>query len=342
MKSFIFIAFLFLSLSAFGATTNKIVTVKAAGGDYATLSAAEAGEQGNFIDWGRQLTIECYALTDTTAVTVDGSTCDASNYIEIKGAGTGRHAGVFDTGKYLLDISGTALNLSDDCCRVDGIQIRVTRNSSGARYGINTQGATGVVYNVNCILVGVISSTAGGIIGIRHNGGGTSGLCAWNNLFVNWTGGAGGNIGMQGQDFKTLSKILNNTFVACDTALVRTAGTANITNCLFSGCTADASGTIVDAYCATSNDNTKGLTAAGTGHRFSQTFTFAGAGNYHLASNDGGARNYGLDLSATFTTDVDGETRPTGAGTWDIGFDEYLAAGGTAPKPTYLLKGLLR
>jgi hypothetical protein len=99
-------------------------------------------------------------------------------------------------------------------------------------------------------------------------------------------------------------------------------------NVLFSGCTADvASGPATDTYCATTNDNTKGLSAAGTGNRFSQTFTFAGASDYHLASTDAGARDYGVSDpgSGLFADDIDGETR---SGSWDIGSDEYVAAGG--------------
>jgi hypothetical protein len=48
-----------------------------------------------------------------------------------------------------------------------------------------------------------------------------------------------------------------------------------------------------------------------------------GSEDFHLqnvAEND--ALNAGADLSGTFTDDIDGETRPTGANTWDIGADE--------------------
>ena len=38
------------------------------------------------------------------------------------------------------------------------------------------------------------------------------------------------------------------------------------------------------------------------------------------ADND--ALNAGADLSGTFSDDIDGEIRPTGANTWDIGADE--------------------
>lgn len=66
----------------------------------------------------------------------------------------------------------------------------------------------------------------------------------------------------------------------------------------------------------------------------SATFTFEnGAGDdYHLASNDAGGIDKGTDLSGdgtfAFDDDIDGDTR---SGTWDIGFDEYVAAGVTMP-----------
>ena len=51
--------------------------------------------------------------------------------------------------------------------------------------------------------------------------------------------------------------------------------------------------------------------------------------NLHLASNDTAARGQGLDLSAQFNTDFDGQTRTV---PWDIGADE--AGGGPVPSPT--------
>jgi hypothetical protein len=70
--------------------------------------------------------------------------------------------------------------------------------------------------------------------------------------------------------------------------------------------------------------------AGGTGNRFSQTFTFAGAGNYHLASTDAGARGYGVSNpgSGLYSDDIDGQTR---SAPWDIGADQYVTytVGGT-------------
>jgi hypothetical protein len=50
--------------------------------------------------------------------------------------------------------------------------------------------------------------------------------------------------------------------------------------------------------------------------------------NYALSASDTAARDQGVDLSAWFTTDFNGNTR---TGTWDIGAYEYGAADVTAP-----------
>jgi hypothetical protein len=50
----------------------------------------------------------------------------------------------------------------------------------------------------------------------------------------------------------------------------------------------------------------------------------ASSEDLHLESSGHNARNNGVDLSASFTDDIDGETRPTGPNTWDIGADEYM------------------
>jgi hypothetical protein len=55
--------------------------------------------------------------------------------------------------------------------------------------------------------------------------------------------------------------------------------------------------------------------------------------NLHLESGGHNALNNADDLTTTsnFSNDIDDETRPTGAGTWDIGADEYVSGGNSPP-----------
>ena len=116
----------------------------------------------------------------------------------------------------------------------------------------------------------------------------------------------------------------------------RGSGVGRFYNCLSHGNTGrdcpavDGSATV--AYCASEDDTADDN--GGTGNRVNQTFTFTGyaSDNFHLASNDGGARDYGNDYNSSMgtSTDADGETRD---GTWDIGADEYVASGGTTAPP---------
>ncbi len=98
----------------------------------------------------------------------------------------------------------------------------------------------------------------------------------------------------------------------------------NLKNCLSDGSAGDdfAGGGRVMTNCASSD-----ASADGTAARPSQTFTYvnAGAGNYHLAPSDTGARGFGADLSGDsdypFDDDIDRETITA----WSIGFDSLVA-----------------
>jgi hypothetical protein len=168
-------------------------------------------------------------------------------------------------------------------------------------------------------------------IGIRMDAGAATGVHrVWNCIFENWGGSGAPPSGCAGLQIQSGFNfyIYNCTFVDCNNAFWNNdAYTVVGKNLLFVNNTTDcyeSQTTLADTYCATTNDNTKGLTPGGTGNRFSQTFTFSD--NYHLASTDAGARDHGTSDpgSGLFSDDIDGETR---SGTWDIGADEYLAAG---------------
>lgn len=92
-------------------------------------------------------------------------------------------------------------------------------------------------------------------------------------------------------------------------------------------------------YCASEDataDDWDGQGGSGDGNQISQTFTFVGAPDYHLAAGDTGAKDLGKDLGVVglyaHSDDIDGDTR---SGTWDIGFDEYIAPGGAVLTPFF-------
>jgi hypothetical protein len=191
------------------------------------------------------------------------------------------------------------------------------------------------------------TATDGGTIKFAYNyfkagacGSGTVGLrCScdintgnyyiWNCVFDGWSGSGAPAAGGAGLELLGLCHqyIYNCTFVSCNNAIWNLNAHVVVgTNLLFSGNTTDCyeqETTLADTYCATTNDNTKGLTSAGTGNRFSQSFTFTS--NYTLDPTDAGAKDYGASDpgAGLFSDDITGTAR---SGAWDIGASE--AAGG--------------
>jgi hypothetical protein len=302
--------------------TVNVKTVKPSSGDYSSLSNWEAGRQGDLVSLNTIEIAACYAMSDTASVVLNGWATGVNNFIKIYTPASERHSGVWDDSKYKCVYSGTALDdnhfldVDTEYVWVDGLQFDYENNnySNGAAIIILNSNVTSQLIKISNCIFKRITYASRSAVEMNSN---YSRLTIWNCVFYNYNDVAA--IYDNASSF-AVANIYNCTFSNCAKGVSRGSATVTTENSLFYNCTLDASGGIGDAYCATSNDNTKGLTAAGTGNRFSQTFSFVNVvgNNYLLFYNDTGAKGYGITNpgSGLFSDDISGHVR---AVPWDIG-----------------------
>lgn len=329
------------------AQTVRTVTVTPAGqgGTYNSLSAAEDGADAlpDLVARDEILVIEIdgdwSGGPDTSAVTFQGFITDATRKIIIRTVGQARHAGKWDATKYVLATTDvTALTLSDDFIDIDGLQIQVTTTASqaAAAHGITVAsvpaGSTFLWENI--IVKGIISGSSGNFARSGLRAADSDGSYTIRNCVVfDFTAGSA-NLS-SGITMNAGGNVYNCTVHNSEAGFTRIAGSPVMVNNLARSCTAAASGTFAAGTDYNATDlSSMGYTVTGGGNthdRLSQTFTFVdeSGDDFHLASNDAGARDFGFDLSGSFTTDIDGQTR---TGSWDIGADEYVAGGAPTKK----------
>jgi type 1 glutamine amidotransferase len=340
--------------SAFsGSFTNQDFKIERA---YASLSAWESDRQRDLTAATGDNSIEvavCYADGDLNdKPVISGWTTGPSNYIKIYAPSGQRHNGTAGTG-FVMKPSDTTggtklLDIGEEYVRVEGIEIDgssyndenfyglyvknvsatsdirfdkviihdLTKNNSVSDaypvYGIYVS-EDGSVRVTNCIIYDIVNQNANAsatAYGIQHDAASTS-------YFYN----------------NTIYNVVNSNSSAATYGFSVASGTVTATNNFVGGtsCSScgssnyDFSGSMTQSY-NISEDTTATGTGSLTGKAPADQFvsTTAGLEDLHLKA-DADCLNVGNDLSGTFTDDVDGETRPTGAGTWDIGADEYFA-----------------
>lgn len=313
--------------------TTVTKTIKSSGGDYTSLSAWEAANQGDLVAADEIRRAECYDLSDTTVLTINGSTTDATRYIDIVGA-TGDTPGMpYSTASYRLEPASadTALiTISDDFVRVRRIQLKVTKSSgTSERYGIVTLtlAAGAQIYIEGVLIQGNIGSGNGDNSRAIYCFDADAAMRISNCVIYDFS-----QTGMSAIYTVAMTAYLyNNTVVNCLVGY-RGGGTSVVAiNNLYDSQGLSSADGFNNTFAASSNFNCSDLSsdAPGANSRNSQTTTYVDEANddFHLGAADASAKDFGTDLSGdanyAISIDFDGETR---SGSWDIGADEIVSA----------------
>jgi hypothetical protein len=299
-----------VQVSASATLANQAYTITRA---YNSLSAWESARQGDLVSDDRREVAVCYDDGDfTTALTIDGSTTDATRYMMVTVADGQRHAGLAGDGAVLdMGNAGTGITISDGYTRVEWL--RVTRTGGAAlRCGILVTSAANV--SLDSLLVHDFDTGAGSCYGIVVE---TSSSATVRNCVV--YDGTGWGIASNAAS-ATLTVQNCTVYGITGRGIAKITGSTTSTNCIAMGC----SNTDFPAGQTQSYNMSSDASASGAGSLTSKTAASqfvsltGGSEDFHLKTG-ADAINAGSDLSGSFTGDVDGEIR---SASWDMGADE--------------------
>lgn len=297
-----------------------VVTVKTTGGDYTTLASAEAGEQADLPTVTNTVTIECYTLAaaDTSQVTIDGWTTNATYFITITVPSAERHDGKRNTGKYRLEPStnfGSSFTISEQYVRVGGMAISNTAGTPSYALYIDASGASDIRLS-DCIFYDVQR-------GCRVVNGNVTGI---NCLAMSCSVG--------GFDYTSTGTVEFDNCVAVNGGTgfeVANFRTLICKNCYAGGNTTDfddtSGGTLTTTTCHASDTTGDTQTAFSTSS--GAYFTNITSGSEDLSiSTSSVLKDAGTSLAGWNHPDGDVDIIGTSWGTWGVGAFEFVAAGG--------------
>ncbi len=344
MKKILPIILVLLMASNAFALSELLKTVEEDGnGDYTSLEACMNGNEQNLVTADKYFTVKIcgtdlgdggWGAADTTADTIHNYTTDATRYINIYTTATARHKGIWSTSYYILSsTSGYCISASSGeniYLKIKGLQLLGSPTTGSFDFFIHSTTSDGTIEISYCILK-YAGSTTSQVDGFKvwrlYNGG----FYIFNNIVYGLTG-SGSCYAMEA--YNTTVYAYSNTVYGCKTGLWDESGTAirAKNNICYNNVVKDYLGTFNAA--STNNLSKDGTAPPLNTFYINKTLTFtntsAGTEDFHLVSTDTDAIDKGTNTSGesaplNFTDDIDGVIR---SGTWDIGADEYVAAGG--------------
>ena len=267
---------------------------------------------------------------DTTPVVIDDWTTDADHYIRIYTTETARHNGKWDEGAYRLVVpqqlvgSRSALNISENYVRINGLQIRIgpTSNYSGNEC-IFSDVLSGEIRISNSILNPISDQYAcGGIVVSNALSSMATIFKIWNNIIYNDTQSGRGIFLNVSSSSTGCAYVYNNTIYFFERGIYRSGLDVVAKNNITQDCTDGFYGD----FDPSSDYNISDISGDAPGSNSKTcTVSFIDEANddFHLVSSETCAKDSGVDLftdsNLSFSDDIDGESR---SGTWDIGADE--------------------
>ena len=292
--------------------------------------------------------VNSWSAPDTTAVSYAGIATDATHTLTVQTVGAARHDGTISksgayrlettTGEYSPNTSITVNGIS--YITIDGLVIKTNGAKGDSTFhGIFSDLSNATIKNTIMYTTTTDRYAAGGD-GILCATSGTAVTCSvYNNIAFGWKTASGtkaNGIRVSPGEYRNIAgNVYNNTAYGSDVGIKTDAGSSGgvatyiVKNNLSIGdTTADYS--LAGDSLTTSNNGSSDT----TGNVGLQSLTAAnlftsiagGSENFHLKAG-AAAIDVGTDLSAVFTTDIDGDTRPQGL-VFDVGADEYSSGGG--------------